>query len=184
MAETRSSILTFSSEPSDFNTFRSSETTTLQSLKWLVLRLTRSLARRSTSFSAARFSTWILRPSQSSWRRHCPTVWGFNRSRRAISALLLDSPVRKSRRASSRTLLGALAIRVSFNEMPSQVGEAPRLAIPSSDAVAGQLHRLLDELLLLRGDHERHHPRKDLLCFLSLLLEEGGDIFCGELKQG
>src|SRR5882672_11255277 len=163
MAEMRSRFLIFSSDPSERRTSRSWETTTPQSLKWLALRVTRSFASASTSFSAARLSIFNRSPFQSSRRRQSPTVWGFSPRRRAISRLLEISPARNSRRASSRTLLGAFGIGSSLEIVTGQIAQSPRLPVPAGGAVRGHLHRPFDERLLFRSDHERHHPGKDLL---------------------
>src|SRR5713101_3747610 len=183
MADTRSRFLIVSSDPFERSTSRSCETTTPQSLKWLALSVTRSLASFSTSFSAARFSTLSFRPSQSSCRLHSPIVWGFSRRRRAISELLVISPMRNSRRASSRTLPGAFGIGSCLQEVPGQIRQAPGLPVPARSAVARQLHRLVDELLLLRGHHEAHDPGENLLGFLGLGLQERGDLLGREFQE-
>src|SRR2546426_762230 len=82
-----------------------------------------------------------------------PTVWGFSPRRRAISRLLEISPARNSRRASSRTLLGAFGIASSFEIVSGQIAQSLRLAIPTRGAIRGHLHRPFDERLLFRGDH-------------------------------
>src|SRR2546426_308072 len=136
------------------------------------------------SFSAARLSTLTRRSSQPSSLRHPPTVCGLTASLPAISALVLSSRERNSRRASSRILRLALPIGARLQETRGEIGQATGLPVASLRAVARHLDGPLDELLLLRGHHERHDPRQDLLGVGRLLLEEGSDLLGRELQEG
>src|SRR2546426_4710917 len=136
------------------------------------------------SFSAALLSTLTRRSSQPSSLRHPPTVCGLTASRAAISALVLSSRERNSRRASSRILRLALPIGAHLQETRGEIGQTTGLPVASLRAVTGHLDGALDELLLLRGHHERQDPRQDLLGVGGLLLEERGDLFGRELQEG
>src|SRR5438093_5971622 len=136
------------------------------------------------SFSAARLSTLTRRSSQPSPLRHPPTVCGLTASRPAISAVVLSSRDRNSRRASSRILRLALPIGARLQESRGEIRQAACLPVSSLRAVARHLDGALDELLLLRGHHERQDPRQDLLGVGRLLLEEGSDLLGGELQEG
>src|SRR2546426_3581122 len=136
------------------------------------------------SFSAALLSTLTRRSSQPSSLRHPPTVCGLTASRAAISALVLSSRERNSRRASSRILRLALPIGAHLQETRGEIGQAACLPVASLRAVTGHLDGALDELLLLRGHHERQDSRQDLLGLGRLLLEERGDLLGGELQEG
>src|SRR2546426_7503509 len=150
MFATRSRLFTFSAGVSFCSDSNSWETTTPQSLKWEVLRVTRSVASFSTSISAERLSILILRPSQSSSFFQAAMVWGFTLIRRAISATEVTSPVRNSFRASSRFRAVCLAMGIGTlpQELLGEVHEPPGFPVPPRRAVAGEFHRLLDDLFL------------------------------------
>src|SRR5437867_12015999 len=112
------------------------------------------------SFSAALLSTLTRRSSQPSSLRHPPTVCGLTASLPAISALVLSSRERNSRRASSRILRLALPIGTLLQETRSKVRQATGLPVASLRAVARHLDGTFDELLLPRAHHERQDPRQ------------------------